>query len=246
MSEPQFLDRGDGIRLAFRHAPGTDPAIVYLPGYTSEMASTKATAVAAWAARRGRASLRLDYSGCGLSEGDFAEGTIGRWTTDALAVIDAATLGPVTLVASSMGGWIGLLIAIARPKRVTGLVLVAPAPDFTQWGLVDTLSADERGQLARTGRFTRDDAPGYGPTLYSRALIDEAGAHLLLGRPLAYAGPVRILHGQADADTPWRLSLDIAEKLASDDVRLTLIKDGEHRLSRPRDLALLEAALASL
>lgn len=245
MESPTLLDRGDGVRLAVRAQPGSGPGLLFLPGYASDMRGSKAEAVAAWAAARGRACVRFDYSGCGESEGAFLDGTIGRWLADAAAVLDAHP-GPTILIGSSMGGWLALLLALARPEAVRALVLIAPAPDFTQWGLVDTLTSDERAALARQGFFERANIYGPEPTRYSRALIEDGAQRLLLARPVPFTGPVRILHGQADPDVPWRLSLDLAERLASADVQLHLVKDGDHRLSRPGDLALLLSALEHL
>ncbi len=221
------------------------PTIVFLPGYASDMAGAKADAIGTWAARRSQAYVRFDYSGCGRSEGEFAHGTLGKWTADADAAIDAVAPGPIVLVGSSMGGWIALLLALARPAQVLALVGVAPAPDFTR-ALVDTLTSDERAHLARAGGFERPSPYSDTPTLYTRSFIDEASHHLLLDRPIAYHGPVRLIHGQRDPDVPWQLSLELAQRLASGDVQVALVKDGDHRLSRPCDLALLTATLEAL
>lgn len=240
-----FLTRPDGTPLAYRHRPGAGPLIVFLPGYMSDMTGAKAEALAAWAAAQGRACLRLDYSGCGASQGDFLAGSIGRWTEDALAVIGhVAPTGPVLLVGSSMGGWIALAAGLALGDRLAGLVGIAAAPDFTQWGL-EVTEAD-RVALDRDGFFTRPsdyDPAGY---RYSRALIADAPARLLLGQEIAIAAPVRLLHGLADDAVPWRLSLDIADCLRSADVQVTLVKDGDHRLSREADIALLLRTIEDL
>lgn len=241
----EHIDRGDGVRLAVRTDPGQGPALLFLPGYASDMSGAKAEAVATWAAAHGRACTRFDYSGCGLSEGAFADGTVGRWLHDAGAVL-AATPGPAILIGSSMGGWIALLLALAQPKRVAALVLVAPAPDFTEWALVASLTSEERASLSRLGRFERANPYGPEATIYTRALIEDGAHRLIGGRPVAYHGPVRILHGQADADVPWRLSLDLTEYFASADVQLTLVKDGDHRLSRPGDIQFLLSILERL
>jgi pimeloyl-ACP methyl ester carboxylesterase len=232
-------------RLAFRLRRGAGPAILFLPGYASDMAGTKAQHLADWAAARGRAMLRFDWSGCGHSPGRFEEQTIGGWLEDARAML--ATLdAPAIVVGSSMGGWIALLLARAAAARVAGLVLLAPAPDFTRWGVAQTLTGAERIALERDGVIERPSAYGPAPVRYARALIEEGAAHGLMGGPIGVAGPVRILHGQADPDVPWRLSLDLADRLAGADVRLTLVKDGDHRLSRPGDLALLTREVADL
>jgi pimeloyl-ACP methyl ester carboxylesterase len=236
-----------GADIAYRYQPGTAPLIVFLPGYMSDMAGSKAEALAAWASASGnrQACLRLDYSGCGSSGGDFLDGSIGRWTADALAVIDhVAPGGRVVLVGSSMGGWIALRLGLALDARLAGLVGIAAAPDFTDWGL-DMTDAD-RAALATQGWFSRPsnyDAVGY---RYSRALIDDAPAQLLLGGPIAITAPVRLLHGQRDEAVPWRLAFDIADRLRSGDVQVTIAKDGDHRLSRPQDIALLLATVGGL
>ena len=245
MTSIGHLDRG-GVRLAYRHRPGRGPTVVFLSGYMSDMSGTKAEALDAWAAATGRAFLRLDYSGCGASHGRFEDGTIGCWRDDARAVIDAAAPGPLVLVGSSMGGWIALLLAAAMPERVAGLVGIAAAPDFVDWGLWAGLSEAERAMLMRDGRLERPSAYGDSPYIYTRALVEDGRANAVMGQTIAYAGPVRLLQGQADPDVPWRLSLDIAERLDSSDVQVILIKDGDHRLSRPQDLALLTATIDAL
>lgn len=234
----------DGVRLAYRYQPGAGPLVVFLPGYMSDMAGSKAEALAEWAATTGRAMLRLDYSGCGASEGGFLDGSIGRWAADALAVIDHVEAEKVVLVGSSMGGWIALRLGTALGERLAGLVGIAAATDFTEWGL-DVTAAD-RAALAGQGWFTRaSDYAGDGYR-YSRAFIADAAAQLVLGREIAITAPVRLLHGQRDDAVPWRLSLEIAERLRSGDVQVTLVKDGDHRLSRPQDIARLIAAVADL
>lgn len=238
-----LLDRGDGTSLAYRHRPGAGPTVVFLPGYMSDMGGTKAVAIDAWAATRGRACLRFDYSGCGASGGDFADGTISRWTGDALAVIDAVVRGPLLLVGSSMGAWIALCVALARPDRVRGVVTIAGAPGFTDWGL-DLTDADHAA-LARDGFVERPSEYG-APYRYHAGLIADGAANRLLGGTIAVDCPVRLLHGQADRDVPWRRSLDVAAALRSSDVQVILIKDGDHRLSRDADLDLLRATLDAL
>lgn len=245
MSDIRYLDR-DGTRLAYRHRPGREPTVVFLSGYMSDMSGTKAEALDEWAVLQGRAFLRLDYSGCGASNGQFEEGTIGRWGDDARAVIDAVAPGPVVLVGSSMGGWIALLLARELGTRVAGLIGIAAAPDFVDWGLWAELSEAERTALMRDGRLERPSGYADSPYVYTRALVEDGRANMLMDAPIDYAGPVRLLQGQADPDVPWRLSLDIAERLDSSDVQVLLIKDGEHRLSRPQDLALLTATLDRL
>jgi pimeloyl-ACP methyl ester carboxylesterase len=237
--------RHDGADLAYRHIPGEGPLIVFLPGYMSDMTGSKAEALAAWAVAQGRACLRLDYSGCGASGGEFLDGSIGRWTADALAlIVHVAPGAQVLLVGSSMGGWIALRLGLALGGRLAGLVGIAAAPDFTDWGL--DINADEAAQLDAQGWFARPtpyDPAGY---RYSKTFLDDAPAQRLLGGEIAITAPVRLLHGQRDDAVPWVLSLDIAERLHSDNVKVTLVRDGDHRLSRPQDIALLLTAVADL
>lgn len=224
--------------LAYCATAGAGPGIVFLGGFGSDMTGTKATALEAAATRRGQAFLRLDYSGHGQSEGRFVDGSIGAWFADALAVFDAITEGPQIVVGSSMGGWIALLLARARPDRVKALVGIAAAPDFTARLLSGELSEAQRETLLTDGVLYRQSDYG-DPMPITRKLVEDGANHLLLEAPIPFSGPVRLLHGQCDPDVPWQLSLRIAERLESDDVRITLIKDGDHRLSRPRDIALL-------
>ncbi len=246
--QPMFAPRFHvhrGVRLAFDHGPGTGPLVVFLPGYMSDMTGSKAAALAEWARAAGRGFVRLDYSGCGASGGDFLDGSIGRWTGDALAVIDHVAPGaPVVLVGSSMGGWIALRLGMALGARLAGLIGIAAAPDFTDWGL--GITDADRAALDAAGYFRRPsdhDPAGY---RYSRAFIADAPAQRVLNAGIAITAPVRLLHGQRDDAVPWRLALDIAERLHSDRVQVTLIKDGDHRLSRAGDIALLTTAIAEL
>lgn len=239
------LDRGDGVELAWARQAGQGPTIVFLPGFRSDMTGDKATGLAAFAAERGHAMLRFDYSGHGASDGDFLEGTIGRWAADALVAIDQLTSGGLILVGSSMGGWIALLTAIARPDRVKALVGIAAAPDFTQRLMWETMAPAERERLTRDGVLYIPSQYG-DPTPITLGLIEDGRHRLVLDKPIPFAGPVRLLHGQADPDVPWELALRIAEKVESDDVQITLVKDGDHRLSRPSDLALLYRTVGAL
>ena len=209
----------------------------------SDMTGTKARALDDWAVSTGNAMIRFDYSGCGASGGAFADGTISRWTDDAtLAARACAGDAPLVLVGSSMGGWIALRLALALGRQIAGLVLVAPAPDFTRWGM----TASERATAARDGFVERVSEYGDMPYRYTTKLLADGDMCALLDAPIAVQCPVRILHGQADPDVPWRLSLDVADRLGSPQVQVTLVKDGDHRLSRPADLALLTATVATL
>jgi len=239
------LDRGDGVTLAWSRLPGRSPTIVFLPGFNSDMAGAKATALVGLCAARGQAMLRFDYSGHGISDGAFADGSIGRWSADAMAVIDAETDGPLLLVGSSMGGWIALLVARARPGRVAGLVGIAAAPDFTERLMWAAMTPDERARLTRDGRIEVPSEYG-APTPITRELIEDGRRHLVLDGPIRLDCPVRLLQGQRDADVPWETALELSRQLVSEDVRVILIKDGDHRLSRPADLALLGETVAAL
>ena len=234
-----------GVALAWVHTPGASPTVVFLPGFRSDMQGSKALALEAWCAARGQAFLRLDYAGHGQSGGVFEEGTIGSWTEDAGAVIDAVAPGPVLLVGSSMGGWIALLLALARPGRVAALVGVAAAPDFTEELMWDAMMPQEREALARDGVLHVPSAYGE-PTPVTRRLIEDGRTRLLLRAVIPLRCPVRLLQGQRDPDVPWERALRLAERLESEDVQMLLVKDGDHRLSRETDVALLTEMLAGL
>ena len=229
----------DPPRLACRHTPGAGPAIVFLPGYASDMTGTKALVLEAWAQASGRAFLRFDYAGCGESEGDFADQTLTRWRDDVLVMLDRVVRGPAVLVGSSMGGWLMLLAAKARPERVLGLVGIAPAPDFTDWGF----TMDEKMALLSAGRLERANPYGPAPTLYTRAFFQSGEANRLMFGPIAFDGPVRLVQGQADPEVPWHRTCRLAELIRSADVQTWLVKDGDHRLSRDADVALIVRAV---
>jgi pimeloyl-ACP methyl ester carboxylesterase len=211
----------------------------------SDMTGDKAMALQAWCEARGQACLRLDYSGHGASGGAFEDGTIGLWTQDALTVIDAVIDGPFVLVGSSMGGWVALNVALARPDRLAALVGIAAAPDFTETLMWDAMALSEQATLLRDGRLEIPSRYG-GTQIITRRLIEDGRRHLLLGGPIAVRAPVRLLHGQADTEVPWETSLRLAARVESQDVRVVLVKDGEHRLSRPRDIAILTGVLDDL
>ena len=239
---PSFLARPDGLRLAYRSLSGAGPTLVFLPGYMSDMEGTKALAVDAWAERKGLAFLRLDYSGCGTSEGRFEDGTLAIWRDDALHLIEHLTQGALILVGSSMGGWLMLLLALALKERVAGLVGIAAAPDFTDWGFTDA----DKAILRTEGRIEEPSAYSEQPYVTTRAFWQSGQDNLLLGQPIAIQCPIRLLHGQRDEDVPWEVALRLAGSLSSEDVRVTLIKDGDHRLSRDQDIALLLDMLEAL
>ncbi len=252
--EPQFLDVGAGpLRrpIAFRRrAPVRDglPGIVWLSGFKSDMASTKASALDEHCARRGQALLRFDYSGHGASGGRFEDGTVSRWLEESLAVIRAETSGRKILVGSSMGGYIALLVAralaaAAETARLAGMVLIAPAVDFTEALMWARASEAERRAIIEEGFWERPSAYSEEPYRITRDLVEDGRRHLLLGQTVRSFCPVRILQGMRDEDVPYRHALTLIEHMAGDPVTLTLIKDGDHRLSRPQDLALLLEAI---
>ena len=240
-----FLERPDGAKLAWRAVAGDGPTVVWLGGFRSDMAGTKAQALADWAQARGRAYVRFDYFGHGESGGDFAHGTITRWRDDALAVLEALVEGPAVLVGSSMGGWISCLLAGAAPERVAAMVLIAPAPDFTEKLMAPEMTPADRAQMAATGVWLRPSEYGE-PYPITRELLEDGARWSILPGPVNIHCPVRILQGGADPDVPWRHALELAQAIGGDDVVFTLIKDGDHRLSRPQDLARLTAALDEL
>ena len=246
MRSTENLTREDGVTIAYRRTPGRTPGVVFLGGFRSDMGGTKALALEAHCRAAGRAYARLDYRGHGESAGRFEDGTIGLWAGDAIAVLDAATEGPQILVGSSMGGWIMLLAALARPGRVAGLVGIAAAPDFTEDLIWDQYSDTQRAAILRDGVII--EPSDYDPNGYpiTRGLIEDGRKHLLLRAPIELGCPVRLLHGMRDPDVPWQTALRIAERLTSDDVTVTLIKDGDHRLSRDQDIARICAAVDEL
>ena len=226
--------------LAIDRRAGRGPTFVFLPGYASDRRGTKALALDAWAASQGRACVRFDWRGCGDSSGDFAAMTLDDWLADTLHVIDTTT-GPLVLVGSSMGGWVMLLAALARRERIAALVGIAAAPDFTDWGFTDAQEAT----LIRDGRI-EEPSPYGAPLVTTRGFWESGARHRVLGGSIDLDVPVRLLHGQRDDDVPWQVSLDIAARLRSPDVQVTLVKDGDHRLSRAADIALLTATIAGL
>jgi pimeloyl-ACP methyl ester carboxylesterase len=258
--KPQFLGVGHALgvghgdsarRLAVLADSGAGPTIIWLGGFCSDMRATKAEALAGWAKAAGRSFVRFDYLGHGESDGDFADGTISLWLEDALAVI-AAHGGPrPILVGSSMGGWIALLAArhlarIAPDGVPSGLVLIAPAVDFTEALMWEKMSPEIRKIIMDEGVWQRQSAYSPIPTPITRALIEDGRQHMMFGSPITTGCPVHILQGMADPDVPWRHAMTLVEHLPSDPAVLTLIKDGDHRLSTPRDIARLTAAVEAM
>jgi len=238
-----FLVRPDGERVAWRKVDGAGPTVVWLGGFKSDMAGTKAQALAEWAMDAGRAYVRFDYFGHGESSGDFSQGTITRWREDALAVLEGLTSGELVLIGSSMGGWISCLVALAAPERVKAMVLIAPAPDFTEKLMAPEIPPEGRAALAADGVWLRPSEYG-DPYPITRGLLEDGARWSILGgEPIPLTMPVRVLQGAEDPDVPWRHALELAQSLKGDDVVFTLIKDGDHRLSRPQDIARLIAAV---
>jgi len=250
----KFLHIGEGSErreIAVRPLAGATPGLFWLGGYKSDMKGTKAVALAEWAARQGRACVRFDYSGHGESTGAFTDGTIGRWLADSLAVFDAYCRGPQILIGSSMGGWLALLLmrefkrrAQASAASVTGMVLIAPAVDFTEELMWKRFTPEIKRELDEKGVWARPSDYAAEPYLVTRQLIEEGRKHLLLGSMIETGCPVRILQGVEDPDVPWQHAKALVSRLASDDVVLTLVKDGDHRLSRPEDIDRLLRAVA--
>ena len=252
--EPAFIEvgqHGDRRRIAVRARAGGAPGLIWLSGFNSDMRGTKAIALDAWAAEHHRACVRFDYSGHGQSGGAFIDGTIGRWLEETVAVFERFCAGPQVVIGSSMGGWMALLLAREMARRpasrasLAGLVLIAPAPDFTEELMWKNFSPEARHQIEIDGVWLRPSAYGE-PYPITRALIEEGRNHLLLGGSIEVRCPVRILQGAQDPDVPWRHAFALAHRLPVDDVVLTVIQDGDHRLSRPQDIARMIAAVAEI
>jgi pimeloyl-ACP methyl ester carboxylesterase len=250
MSEPEFLDVS-GTPIAFRRIVGAEPGIVWLGGYRSDMLGTKAERLSEWAASQNRAFLRHDYSGHGESGGDFADGTISKWLGESLAVFDRFTSGRQILVGSSMGAWIALRLAqelrkVGQDDRVAGMVLLAPAPDFTSELIEPALTKAQKRDLAKKGFFAEKSDYSPEPNVYTNALIEDGRQNRVMTGPIDTHCPVHILQGMADPDVPHEHALKLVSLLPADDMTLSLIPDGDHRLSRPQDLALLVRAVESM
>jgi pimeloyl-ACP methyl ester carboxylesterase len=252
--EPAFIEVGsDGAarRIAVRARSGNAPGLFWLGGFNSDMKGTKALALDAWAAEHGRGCVRFDYSGHGESGGAFIDGTIGRWLEESVAVFGQFCSGPQVVIGSSMGGWMALLLAREIARRpasrasLAGLVLIAPAPDFTEELMWKGFSAEARHDIETKGVWLRPSEYGE-PYPITRALIEEGRNHLLLGSAIEVGCPVRILQGAQDPDVPWQHAFALTHRLPSDDVVLTMIQDGDHRLSRPQDIARILAAVAEM
>ncbi len=236
----------DGRQIAYRHCPTAKAdgraTIVFLPGYMSDMEGGKATAIFEQERQDGCGCLLLDYSGCGASSGDFAAGSLSRWRDEVVSLIEAVVEGPVIVIGSSMGGWLMLLVAQALGDRLAGIIGIAAAPDFSSWGYDEA----QKASLARGETVLEDNSYGPEPTPTHAAFWNDAQSHLCLHEDIAIHVPVRLLHGQRDADVPWDISMQLARQLRSDDVQVTLVKDGDHRLSREQDIAMLLQTISTL
>ncbi len=254
--QPEFIEVGSGSSargIAVRRRPAAlaGPGVVWLGGYRSDMMGGKAQAVDAWCASQGLACCRLDYSGHGESGGRFEDGTISRWLEESLCVFERFTAGPQILVGSSMGCWIALrmaqeLAARQGPSRLAAMVLIAPAPDFTERLMWPQLNAEQKRRIETAGRLEEPSAYSSEPDVYTRALFEDGRANLVMSGDLATGCPVHIIQGRLDPDVPWRHAVELASLLARDDVTMTLVPDGDHRLSRPQDIALILRALGDL
>ena len=248
--EALTLTREGGASLAYHRleasSDSSGPTLIFLGGFMSDMTGTKALYLEEFCQARGLGFIRFDYFGHGQSSGSFADGTISRWRDDCLAVIDQLTSGPLLLVGSSMGGWVMLLAALARKERIHSLVGIAAAPDFTRDLMWASFSDDVKRQILETGRFEQPTDYGDDPYIITKALIEDGNANILLDEPLKLTCPVRLYQGMKDADVPWQTALRIAEQLQSTDVETILVKDGDHRLSEPNQLAGLASIIDGL
>lgn len=233
---PQFHDASNGTRIAYEKTDGRAPTVVFCGGFKSDMSGTKATALESHCRSIGQAYLRFDYGGHGESSGAFTDGTIGQWTDDALAAIDALTDGPLILIGSSMGGWIALLVALARKDRLAGLIGLAAAPDFTQRLMWDQFTDDQRTAIDTDGFVDLPSDYDDEPYRITKGLIEDGRNHLLMDAEIDLDVPVRLIHGQKDQDVPCQISFDIMDKISGGDVEVALVKDGVHNLSEPDDL----------
>ena len=240
---PQILTRDDGGTIAYRQIDGKPPCVIFLSGFMSDMNGTKAVELERHCRSVGQAFLRFDYRGHGESSGDFEDATISDWLSDALAVIDTCTCGPLILVGSSMGGWIMLLAALARPERIAGLIGIAAAPDFTRDLMWGQFSEETRQILESEGVYYEQSEYGGQPRTVTMKLIVDGQKHLLLDQPIELHCPMRLLHGMKDCSVPWITASQIANRMLSEDVSILLLKDGDHRLSRDQDIVCLKLML---
>ncbi|MCP5074721.1 MAG: alpha/beta hydrolase [Rhodobacteraceae bacterium] len=243
---PQSLTTPQNRTIAYHQSPGSGPGIVFLGGFKSDMAGTKALYLEDWAKQQDRAFLRFDYSGHGLSSGDFLDGSIGEWAEDAMAAIGTLTKGPQILVGSSMGGWVALLVARAMPEKLAGLVGIAAAPDFTEDSMWDGFSTAQKEEMAAKGRVELPSDYSDEPYVITDKLIEDGRNHLVLRDALNLPFPVRLLHGTADTDVALSVPLHIVDHVSCDDVLLTLVKDADHRFSEPKLLDMIVGSITDI
>ncbi len=241
-----FLELPDQNKIAYHLSEGKTPTVIFLGGFKSDMQGGKALALEAFCQQRGQRFIRFDYSGHGQSSGKFTDGTIGSWKKDALTILDTLGGEKNILVGSSMGGWIALLLALARPEKISGLITIAAAPDFTERRIWQQSGEEARKELMEKGIYHAPSCYGEEPYPITRQLVEEGRNHLLMGGRINVRVPVRLLHGRLDPDVPWQTSAELMEKLASDDVELHVIKNAGHRLSEPNNLQLLCKTLEEL
>ena len=243
MQKPSILTRTNGATIAYHHIPGKKPGVLFCGGFHSDMTGIKATTLETHSRKNGQQYTRFDYQGHGVSSGHFKDGTIGQWRDDMLAIFEEVTEGPQIVVGSSMGGWMALLLTLQRPDRIAGLVLIAPAPDFTTDLMWKSLPEEARHKIEQDGMWLRPSIYDDGPYPITRDLIEESHKHLVLNDPVPFDGPVRILLGLQDEAIPLEHILRTAKAITSENIEITLIKNGDHRLSTPTDLDKLCAAI---
>lgn len=236
---PDRLTTPGGETIAYHHSRGEGTSLIWLGGFMSDMEGSKVLTLEGWARQAGRPFTRFDYFGHGVSSGEFRAGTISRWRDDALKIVDEVTTGPLILVGSSMGGWIASLVALARPDRVAGIIFIAPAPDFTEKLMWADFPDEAKSAILEKGEWLSPSEYRYDPYPITRGLIEDGRANCIMDGPIAISCPVRVLQGMRDPDVPWAHAVAFAELLTSDDVTITLIKDGDHRLSDDQNLARL-------
>ncbi|WP_025897739.1 alpha/beta fold hydrolase [Sneathiella glossodoripedis] len=245
LSQPEMLQRPDGQSIAYHHSAGEGPGVIFCSGFMSDMQGTKALALEKAMKTIGRSYTRFDYLGHGQSTGNFEDGCISRWTDDALAILDDCTAGPQVIVGSSMGGWIGLRMALLRPDRIAGFVGIAAAPDFTL-RMRATMSESALADIERQGFWKEPTEYSDEPYTITKKLLDDGDRNLVMQSPIPFDGPVHLLQGMKDDSVPWKTALDIQEKLTSTDVVVTLVKEGDHRLSDADDINRLILAVESV
>jgi len=246
MTNPQFFTTPQGRKIAYHKTEGALPGVMFLGGFKSDMTGAKAMALEAFCKARGQQFIRFDYSGHGESSGEFKDGTIGQWKEDALAVLDKLSNGPQILVGSSMGGWIMLLVALAQPKQVAGLVGIAAAPDFTEHLLWDSFTPEQQEEVRKNGFIDVPNCYDDEPYPITLELIAESGNHLVLDGPIDIHCPVHLIHGMEDKDVPWAFSVTLNEKIVGKDVRTMLVDHGDHRMSSEKHLKIITNALEKM